>query len=302
MVTTTTELSPGIHEQLGMRAYHAWELDPRNLKAGPISCSVLKDFAINPYAWRHSPPRKVTAAMQTGSLFDLFVTDPDSVAGQVVVHDFPNWKTKAAREWRDDHLALGKLVVNQEEFERADKAARAVRDHPIAGQIVAESVGQVGVVGEIGGIPAKCLLDLLPFEDSDHGETIFDYKTTSTGLDDESIRKTMGNFRYHWQAAFYRTMFNKVSADRHIEDFGFIFQDVTTLEVRVVMLSDDALMLGAKCVGVALKEFVRCAHQGIRSRYLSSSDSLDLMPYHSMNEDEWAEGQNDPEHTRHKDQ
>jgi len=28
------------------------------------------------------------------------------------------------------------------------------------------------------------------------------------------------------------------------------------------------------------------AHRGIKSRYLKTCDSLDLMPYHAMNEDE----------------
>jgi hypothetical protein len=55
---------------------------------------------------------------------------------------------------------------------------------------------QVGVIGEIGGIPAKCLIDILPDEDGDYGETIVDFKTTSTGLDDESIRKAIGKYKY----------------------------------------------------------------------------------------------------------
>ena len=282
-----TALAPGIHPGLGMDTYHTWKLDKAKLIDGPISCSMLKRFMPNPYAWRWSPEIQQTDAMRTGSLFDLALTDPDAMAAQVVSSPFANFLTKRAREWRDHQLATGRLIAAPEEIDKAKHAAQRVNEHAVAGDVLAGATFQVGVVGEIGKIPAKCLLDILPDEDGEWCETLVDYKTTSHGVDDEGIRKSMGQFKYHWQAAFYTTLFNQVSPDRVATGFAFIFQDVTTLEVRVVRLADDAMALGTRCVKHAVEEFTRCAHRGISSRYANTCEPLDLLPCHAMNEDEW---------------
>lgn len=296
---------------MGMKEYHGWQLDKSNLKAGPISCSMIKRFADNPYAWRWGPEFKQTAAMATGTILDAALTDPSQLNQLIPLPDidlskfaiapFKDFRTKEAQKWRDERESEGMEVVSEKTFEEikikrdiniaeclekrssALQAAEAVRNHKIAGPLLDGAELQVGVIGEIHGIPAKCLLDILPASD----ESIVDYKTTSTGLDDRSISQAIGKYRYHWQGVFYKTLFNDVSADRHIESFKLIFQDTTTLEVRVVTLSDDAMALGTQSLKLALKEFARCAKRGIRSRYETTDDEVGLMPYHAMSEDEW---------------
>jgi hypothetical protein len=305
-------VTKGIYPGMGMDEYHGWKLEKSKLIEGPISCSMLKSFAPNPYAWLKSPEFKPTKAMETGSLFDAAVTDPDTLGDLLPMPKsepfaelpFADLRTKAAKEWKAEKEKEGVRVLTpsqsakereaiaaereayEERLNHLSNAAKQVRLHDVAGPIMEGAEFQVGVVGEIGGIPAKCLLDILPSEDGDYPETIFDYKTISTGLDDDSIRNAIGKYRYHWQAAYYRTLFSKVSEDRLCSDFGFIFQDTKTLEVRVVMLDDDALALGTRAVGEALKDYAKCAHRGIRSKYRKSISTLDLMPYHAMSEDE----------------
>ena len=304
----------GIHPGLGMAEYHAWSLDRAKLIDGPISCSMLKSFAPNPYEWLHTPERKQSDAMRTGTLFDAAVTDPKELEtliplpvrdfDKIAIAPYEHFKTKEAQEWKRVQIAAGMEVMKEEEYAKAKtghqeaidkimeqrdklgKAAEAVRSHHIAGAIMEGAQFQVGVIGEIGGIPAKCLIDILPDADGDYGETIVDYKTTSTGLDDESIRKAIGTYKYHWQGAFYRSLFNKVSTDRNIDDFVLIFQSPATLEVRVVHLADDAMALGTRAIKQAILEFTRCSHKGIGSRYAKTCEQLDLMPYHAMGEDE----------------
>ena len=308
-------VKPGVYSGMGMEAYHDWKLDKDSLIDGPISCSMLKAFDSNPYAWSISADFKRTEAMRTGSLFDAALTDPESMNDEslfkgrpsfddAVVLPFDSLRTNAAKAWKASMEAEGHRVISQKdkdaemialndwrmtvssEKERALKAADIVREHPIAGEIMQGAEFQVGIIGEIGGIPAKCLLDILPRPDGEWPETIFDYKTTSMGIDDDSIRKSIGQFKYHWQAAFYRTMFNKFHTDRVCDQFGFIFQCVKTLEVRVVTLHEDDLILGGRAIRNALKKFAKCAHNGIESQYLKSVPDVKLMPYHAMSEDE----------------
>ena len=281
------KLEQGIYIGLGMTEYHAWHLDKANLKAGPVSSSMLKQFALNPYAWLRSEDKPPTAAMQTGSLLDAALTEPETLADRVAINPFDSYRTKESREWRDEQLDAGRIICAESELENATKCADAVREHEVAGQILSGAQFQVGAVADFGCIPVKCLVDIVPGLGSEWEETLVDYKTTAGGLDDEAIRKTMGNFRYHFQAAFYRSVYNKASADRVCDDFAFIFQDPQTREVRVVKLARESLALGTRSVKHALTEFAKAAERGIRSRYAKSATELDLMPYHSMNEEEY---------------
>lgn len=308
-------LQPGIHYGVTSEQYHAWALDKAELIKGPISCSMLKKFAPSPFAWRWGPEQKTSKAMQAGSLFDAALTEPDTLPKyekpemlEYIRLPFKDRRTKEAKEYCAKAEEDGVRVVTESEekqiklwhdqalktydaqvaiIDRAKLGAQRVREHVKAGPIVDNASHQVAVVGSIGEIPAKCLIDILPNDDS-WDETIWDFKTTE-GLDDESIAKTMGRFGYHWQAAFYRTMWNKASEDRHCERFGFIFLDRNTLEVRVLMLSDDDMDRGRRSVSIALRKFATAAHQGIKSEYADKIQTLGTLPYQAMNEEEWIE-------------
>jgi len=274
---------------MGMDEYHSHKLDKANLKAGPISCSMLKQFSKNPYSWRFGNTEFTpTAAMQTGSLFDLCLTEPDTIGDRVVAKAFDNYKTKAAQEWRDEMLAKGAIIATQAEIDHAMKAADAVRGHKVAGEILDGCRFQVGAVAEIHGIPAKCLIDIEPAFESEWGETLVDYKTTSFGLED--VTSAISKFGYHIQAAFYRSLKNTADKERYCEDFAFIFQDVNTLEVRVVKLSADAMNLGVRYVRKAVQEFARCAERGIGSRYAETVTEVGVQGWLASQQEEWIEG------------
>jgi hypothetical protein len=275
----------GIHQNLGMEEYHAWKLDKSNLKAGPISTSMLKEFARNPYAWLRAEPKEPTPAMQTGSLLDMALTEVERFEESIALSPFDSYRTKEARAWRDEVLAQGKIVATKEQAENALSCAEAVWEHDEAASILERSTFQTGVVTEVGGIPFKCLIDILP-QESEWEEIIWDYKTTSAGLDDESLRKTIGQFKYHWQAAAYKSAWNKESKDRHCERFGFIFQDPQTREVRVVVLDDDSMELGRRGVVQALAEVQQASIHGIKSRYQTGRRTLGVPAYVAMQEED----------------
>ena len=47
-----------------------------------------------------------------------------------VISEFPNFLSKASREWRDAQLALGKNIITQEQFKSADQIVKNVENHP----------------------------------------------------------------------------------------------------------------------------------------------------------------------------
>lgn len=307
------KLPPGIHFDLGMDRYHAWRLDKSNLGAGPISASMLKSFAVSPYAWLNTSEKTSSPAMINGSIVDAAVTEPHRLRSVVEsyyglpqdleVAPFDDFRSKEAREWKAEAEAAGLKFVSGDKYaqmkeeaevkisaiiEHAEKCAKAVREHPIAGEMLKGADFQVGIVGEIAGIPAKCLIDILPASDGDYCETLVDLKTTANGLDDESITRTMTKFRYHWSAGFYRTLANQVFEDRCFTDFAHIYIDTATFEVRVAKMSEDAILMGSKCIGHAVKEYIKASKEGIKSKYLDAIDEIGITAYAAENEDEWV--------------
>ena len=275
------KLKRGIHYNLGMEEYHAYKLDKSKLKEGPLSTSTLKEFMKSPYQWLRSGPKAPTMAMQTGSLLDLALTEPDQFDARVVTSPFDSYRTKAAKEWRDEALADGMIIANDLEIENAKACAAAVWSHEIAAPILEQAEFQTGVVADIGGIPFKCLIDVLPVADA-WEEIIWDYKTTSNGLDDKNLRDTIYKWGWHIQAAAYKAAWNKESSDRHCESFGFIFQDPQTREVRVEVLDEDSMDLGRRQVASGLREYARAAEYGIRSRYAKTRGTISLPVYGMM--------------------
>ena len=134
-----------------MKEYHSWKLDRAKLIEGPISASMLKRFAPNPYEWLHTPEMAQTAAMRTGSLFDAALTDEAAFEASVVCSPFADFRSKAARDWRDEQAEAGRLVTTQDMIDKALLAAEKCREHEIAGSILEGAQFQIGVVGEIGG-------------------------------------------------------------------------------------------------------------------------------------------------------
>lgn len=46
------------------------------------------------------------------------------------ISEFPDFRTKVAREWRDEQLAAGKNIITQAQFDAASEIVRNIENHP----------------------------------------------------------------------------------------------------------------------------------------------------------------------------
>ena len=77
-----------------------------------------------PYFFDYTP-REPSAAMIEGTIVDeMLIGDP----GRIVVVDAPDWRTKAAKEQRDEATAAGKIPALPETAERCAMLAARLRD------------------------------------------------------------------------------------------------------------------------------------------------------------------------------
>lgn len=250
------------------REYHGWKFDRENPQEGPISCSLLKEFADKgPLAFRHAPERKATSAMGWGSMVDCLLTAPELFPREFVAkEDCPDlsadggFRSKAAREWRDEVTESGVTLIGAEAREKAEQAVERARNTPIVADVLAGAAAQVMVRGDAAGIPTKSLLDLVP-EHLDFDDCLADVKTTSANvINDDEIAAQVGRWRYHWQAAFYLHQWNRAHPDDKRRRFVFVWiSSSPPYECRVDELSDMMLDEGRSKVAFWMGQLVaRC--------------------------------------------
>jgi hypothetical protein len=196
--------------------------------------------------------------------FDLGTTVHTLVlgrGGRIVQVDAPDWRTKAAREQREEAHAAGLTPILVEDYARAQAAADIVLAHETAGPLL-RLPGRSEVVltwviaaDDPYGAPVACraMLDRWPDPTSDVPPLIVDVKTTESA-DDESISKTVEKYRYQLQETWYRLGYAAVHGVE--PGFAFVFVEKQPPHaVRVAELDDANREEGADQVAAALDKW-----------------------------------------------
>jgi len=132
-------------------------------------------------------------------------------------------------EWLEARRSEGKTPISSDLLEQARIANDRLMEDAEIRSILDGSRKQVAVYvdwhdKETGLIiPFKCLLDIVPTPESDHGDTIYDLKTTD---DASGIKwpKTVFNHGLHYQSAVYLDAYNAASGLNY-RNFGHVIQE-----------------------------------------------------------------------------
>lgn len=182
-----------------------WELDSRSL-----------------WKWRyHSTPKEPTAAMQWGSLIDCLTTTPELLEQEVAVSSFDSYRTKEARQWREEQLAAKRIIATREQLEDAKAAAKMLTQTcKASADIFAKSKSQVIIAGRVLDVKVKGLVDLAPF-----GEDFLADLKTCSNFSAEGFAKAVSNFGYHVQAGIYLNLWNAMFPNDQRTRFKFVWQE-----------------------------------------------------------------------------
>ena len=254
-----------IEHNLG-KAYYLRSANPRNLTA-PVSKSLLWDFNESPYKWRHSTGKEVTKAMDLGTLIHSAILEPETAITDIVsVSPFPDFRTKAAQEWRDDQREMGRMIVTDADI-RAASGCEQVFAEDYAQRFGVGYKSEVAVFAEIGATQIKGMIDLVP----DSLDLLVDLKTTARIGSLREITNTIISRGYHWQAALYVDLWNAASGEKR-NRFVICFIEVTEpYETAWVEVSQELIEAGRAGYMNALAKWQSCVaidvwprqHEGI---------------------------------------
>lgn len=257
--TGLSTYAPGIYPDVPAEVYHRRELGVVNNGA----LNILANHTPSHYrAWvDDAAEQSETPALLFGRAFHALALEPDTFRQQFALQPvFGDLRTKAAKESRDSWLAdhPGVTPVSADDWQRMQAMAKAVREHPIAGQFF------------VGGMPeATCVwidprTGLICKSRKDYWREdlwmIGDLKST----DDASPRafaRSVVNYGYHLQDAHYtagpQTLFGRESP-------RFLFVAVEKsppYAVGVYMLDADAEARGHELRDRAMDTLNHCLQQ-----------------------------------------
>lgn len=203
---------------------------PRASKSG------LDKIARSPAHYKCRDQKEPSKAMRIGTALHSLVLEG---IAPLVMPEFSGKGSVALRdEWKAAHEGL--LIVSEDEHDAVTAMAASIAAHPIAGPAFRRTDGRAEVSAlwtcPDTGVECKSRFDwLIPRE-------IVDLKTTADASA-ESFAKSVSNFRYHVQDAFYSQA--AASLDLDVEQFTFVcVETAPPYAVAVYRLNDFARQIG----------------------------------------------------------
>lgn len=184
------------------------------------------------------------------------------------VLDFPDWRTKAAKEARDEARAIGKVPILRHKW--ADvlamvSAARIQLDqHHDGKKAFKDGKPEQVLLWEEDGVQCRARLDWLS---NDHF-SIWDYKSTGASANPEIVSRTLFQNGSDIQAAWYLRGLKAVSPNPdkfsgRERQFRFVYQETyPPYALSVIALGPDSMMLAEKKCIWAIETWKACLASG----------------------------------------
>lgn len=213
---------------------------------------------------------KTSAALAFGSLSHLLTLQPQEFCNQYAVTDL-NLTTKEGKAWKAS-LPEGVQVVKNDDYEKAQMMADAVRDHPQAKMLFQNYIAEEPIYWTFDGVPCKAKPDIVA--EVFGRRYIADLKTTES-VNPEAIRKSIAKWGYHRQAAWYLSGMEAVG--KPCDAFIFIFVEKTyPYLVTMCQLDEEALTKGMEECLRAVSTLKECQASGTWPCYTREIITLGL--------------------------
>jgi exodeoxyribonuclease VIII len=251
-----------------------------------VSKSHLDQIAKSPlhYWARYLDPNRVipepTPAMAIGSAVHTHVLELDQWdARYVTAPEGINRRTNAGKaEWEAFETAsTGRTDLSRTDAELVMRMGHSVFRHPAAAMLLAMP-GKAETThmwtDEATGLQCKCRPDWL----TDDGSLIVDLKTTEDASP-AGFRKSIGNFRYFVQAAWYLDGIERATGKRP-EQFLFLCVEKRAPFACAVYAADaEMIQIGAEAAARDLEVLATCKAANAWPGYSDQIETISLPPW-----------------------
>ncbi|USZ80567.1 exodeoxyribonuclease VIII [Serratia phage MQ-4] len=209
-------------------------------------------------------------------------------------HDMAAWLNangKPVKLWSDvkaewEAVNAHRQILNQDQWDAVHRAAKAIKDHPAASKLIGAGKAEQSVywTDPLTGELCRCRPDW--WRDDN---IVVDLKTTENAGPD-GFAKSIANFRYDVQAAFYLDGIEAATGKR---PRGFVFVAVEKkppFAVGVYVLDAETLELGRAQYQHDLKIYAECQRSGVWPGYGDKIQTINLPAWHANKNQKFVEG------------
>jgi exodeoxyribonuclease VIII len=220
-----------------------------------------------------APFRKATAKMAFGTAFHALILEPekfDKIYLQGTNVDRRTKEGKAA--WAEQEAKAGtKTVLKFDEYEDLMRMKEQTEKHPRFGSYFESGEPETSIFWEMQGVGCKCRPDWM----INGGEYIIDLKTSNDASPD-NFAKSIANFRYHVQDAWYTK--GVQVATRKSPTFVFlVVENVAPFSVAIYVLDGKSKDEGWMLADKDLRKYVEYKETFPADRYSGySPDAVEL--------------------------
>lgn len=283
--TVRRGLTPGIHPDINATAYHA---DP--CEAPSLTASIIKVLCDKSplHAWWAHPQlnpdfeREESATFDLGTAAHAMLLEGSDVCMPV---DAADWRTKAAREQRDEIRKWGRIPLLTEQWMRVTELVEVVRRELDTGFVpvpLTDGKPEQTLVWKEPGVVCRGRLDWL----RDDLAVFEDVKTTTRGANPLTwTQRRLWDLGLDVQAAFYQRGLRKLTG-KDVEPRFVLVESTPPYAVSVLGLAPSALELAHEKVQWAIDTWRRCLSQDEWPGYTRQVAYAELPAWQAM---KWAE-------------
>lgn len=256
---------PGVYEDVLDEVYHA---DP--VEGGSLSSTGARRLQLPgcpaKYRWEQDHPREVTKELNLGRAAHHQVL---GIGPELVVIDAENWRTKAAKEARNEAHLDGAIPLLPYEMEQIEAMAAALRAHPIASALLRPGTGRTELTLVWRDVPTgvmlRARLDKLT-KDRRGRVLLVDYKT-AVSAEPTKFEKAIHEHGYHQQLDFYKAGVMELGLGTDVIPLLVAQEKTPPYVVTVVQPTESAMFWGGVLNRAAIEIFAQCQRTGVWPGY-----------------------------------
>lgn len=263
---------PGVYKNLPMSVYHSDCCDGPSISssglrelAPPDGCPVK--FWDTSYLNPDRAPQEEKDHFSLGKAVHTLLLGEDGFRDQFVIRpeEYPDYKTKAAREWRDGQVKAGKSVLLPSALEQIEGMAnRVANDQTFIDHLRGDVERSVIYRDPKTGVWVKTRPDSIPAD-----TVIADLKTTSDASD-RGCALAVRKFNYHMQLALAGTAL-KMTRGVEIRDHVLLFiEPKRPYAYNIKPIDAGYIDIGQRQNRAALDVFASCWEAGYWPTYYGS--------------------------------
>jgi exodeoxyribonuclease VIII len=224
-----------------------------------------------------------TTAMQFGTVAHTAVLEPEKLICGPDIDRRTKAGKAAAEAFCDKYAEQDVVIVGPDVYYTLMEIAESVRRHPVAARILAQGEAEMSAFGIVEDVRCKARPD---WYDAKLGICL-DLKTCR-GAGPSDFARSVANYRYHVQAAFYTDV---MAADGFpIESFVFVaVESAPPFLVGVYVLDSEALEVGRAEYQQDLALYRECVESGTWPGLSERIELITLPAFYKRREscDEW---------------